>query len=127
MIGEEVGERLLPLSAGAGRARGRVEREQRALEVAARRLGADAGAEVAADASPAARISPSATFAAHGPSGAGRSTRSASGVAAPIVIAAVGALDARRARHRCSRIARPGWSRPLRQLGHHDRAAARSP
>ena len=46
---EELLERLRALAAGAGRPRGRAEREERALEVAARRVRAVAGAEVAAD------------------------------------------------------------------------------
>ena len=46
---EELLERLRALAAGTGRARGRVEREERALQVAARRVVGRAGAEVAAD------------------------------------------------------------------------------
>jgi hypothetical protein len=46
---EEVPERLGALAAGPGRPRGRAEREERALEVAPRRVVAGAGAQVAAD------------------------------------------------------------------------------
>ena len=55
-VGEEVLERLRPLAVRAGRAHPGVERQQAALEVAARRVVPGADAEVAADRSLAANL-----------------------------------------------------------------------
>ena len=83
---EELLERLGPLAAAAVRAHLCVEREQRALQVAARHLAVARSRRGCRPTVAWARTSGSATFAAHAPSGAPRSTSEATDVVAPIVI-----------------------------------------
>ena len=75
-VGEEVLDRVGPLAARARGADLRVERQERRLEVAAWSVAALTGAQRFPPTVACARISRSATFAAHGPSGAASSTRS---------------------------------------------------